>query len=253
MGNQLSIALTQSRRASIELTRIATATHAPSKSLRSPSAPSFRETLVSSGSALTDAHRVHASNDRGRGPKFQKKTIPSRRIYYRYGEILPARRIPDGPAVALPLTVIMKHLLFGALSVAALTACGGRVVVDGASNRDGAGGEGGAHGSDTTVTTTSGPIETTATGAGGATTGSGDPSGGCDTACGPNDGATCSCVKTCAPPSGFIKIACAPMDDGEIRCVCTLDGGNLSSVCFEINSAACDFENGCCAKYISGK
>jgi hypothetical protein len=27
----------------------------------------------------------------------------------------------------------------------------------------------------------------------------------------------------------------------------------LSSICFEINNAACDFENGCCAKYISGK
>lgn len=148
----------------------------------------------------------------------------------------------------------MKHLLFGALSVAALTACGSVVVVDGDPNREGSGGTiGDASAATTSGTTSAATSGATATAATTTTTGSGDPSGDCEMTCGPNDGTTCSCVRTCAPPApGFIKVACAPGDDGEIRCVCTLDG-NLSSICYEINNAACDFENGCCAKYISGK
>ena len=67
---------------------------------------------------------------------------------------------------------------------------------------------------------------------------------------------TCKCARTCS--GSFIgKAACAPIVDlqgtAKVECVCTV-GDTFSGVCFEKNDAAlCDFDDGCCAKYFSGK
>jgi hypothetical protein len=142
----------------------------------------------------------------------------------------------------------MKHLLFGACGMIALAACGSVVVVDGEPSADG--GQGGGATVATTAATTG---ATTAGETTGETAGSGAPAQDCSMDCGPNDGSTCQCVRTCAPSPDFIKVVCAPTEDGHIECVCTLGGGTFSAACYEINDAACNFEEGCCAKYISGK
>jgi hypothetical protein len=138
----------------------------------------------------------------------------------------------------------MKHLLLGAFALLLLSACATEVLVGGEAGQGDAGGAGGA-------SATTGPSTTGET-----STGTGEAPDGCSTECTANDGSTCSCVRTCTGGylgSAFTKVACKPNSSGMIECVCTLDSGGFSGACYEKKHAACDFEEGCCANYFSGK
>jgi len=125
------------------------------------------------------------------------------------------------------------------LSAAAIT-CGGRVVID-QEPSGGTGGEdgGGMGGEDPGSSSSTGPTE-------------------CSDACEGPGNVTCSCTRSCGEMLRRIK--CAPQEDGKTQCICSVGqevNGQpqivFSGVCFETKGLTCDFEDGCCAKYFSGK
>lgn len=133
--------------------------------------------------------------------------------------------------------------------------CGTTVVVPG--ETEGGGGDGAT----STTTTTAGQggaaSNTSSSGEGGTGNTTGPYLCATDCTVGPAD-KTCTCIRDCDgvfPPSG--KASCAPVVDlqgnHKIECVCTV-GDQFSGVCFEKNEAKlCDFNEGCCGKYFSGK
>jgi hypothetical protein len=140
----------------------------------------------------------------------------------------------------------MKHLLVGAFAGFSLLACGSEVVIEdelsvdtgqgGSSN--GSGGNGGTAAT-TGSNTTTGPV-----------------ANGCSMSCTNKGESACSCVRTCTGGSlgeEFRKVVCKPIAGGVIECVCTLDSGSFSGACYEKKNESCDFDNGCCANYFSGK
>lgn len=138
----------------------------------------------------------------------------------------------------------MRHLLVGALAGLSLVACGSEVIIDSEPSGD-AGGGGSGGGGSAAVTTGSGQ-----------TNGSGTLANGCEMSCSGKGEPTCSCVRTCNGETlseGFTKVVCKPIPSGIIECVCTLDSGNFSGVCYEKKNESCDFDEGCCANYFSGK
>jgi hypothetical protein len=132
-------------------------------------------------------------------------------------------------------------------------ACGITVIVPGQTS-DVTGTGAGAGGSGVASGDGSGP-----TGVGGNSTGSGDMPPVCDTTCSvPPSGETCTCTANCGSQAGgtFEKINCAPITDlqgnHKVECVCSVQ--DFSGVCFEKNLAnLCNFDDGCCAKYFTGK
>lgn len=168
---------------------------------------------------------------------FQKKTTPIRRNFNRSGEILPPRRFSDASTGRPPLTANMKHLLVGAFAGISLLACGSEVIID--SEQSGGAGGGGSGAADTTGASATGGSETVYM-------------DGCETSCSGKGQSTCSCRRDCGT-SVFTKIVCKPIPSGIIECVCTLDSGSFSGVCYEKKNEACDFYEGCCANYFSGK
>ncbi len=134
----------------------------------------------------------------------------------------------------------MRHLLLGAFAVLSLVACGSEVVVD--SESSGEAGQGGSGGGTSATTGSSTTTEPTVNG--------------CTMACTNKGESTCSCVRTCtgsALEDNVTKAVCKPIPSGIIECVCTLGNGSFSGVCYEKKNAACDFDEGCCANYFSGK
>jgi hypothetical protein len=148
----------------------------------------------------------------------------------------------------------MKHLLVLAFAVLSLVACASEVVVEsepsGPSGPSGSGSGGGSSAGG-------------GSGAGGgtpATTGSSTTNepgeNGCEMTCTDKGESKCSCVRTCTGGSlgpEYRKVVCKPIPSGIIECVCTLDSGTFSGVCYEKKQKACDFDDGCCANYFSGK
>lgn len=135
---------------------------------------------------------------------------------------------------------VRTGLVITALSLL-FVACGGKVIVDGAPASGSTEGGGGA---------SSNPDAGNAGGGGGGTNSS------CgDATCAANDGANCSCQKTCNETVSE-RISCVLTDTltqkNVIQCVCTY-GDVFSGVCYEKPGLACNFEKGCCAKYFSGK
>jgi hypothetical protein len=138
----------------------------------------------------------------------------------------------------------MKTILFGALALLSIAACGEEVVVE---NHPSSGSGPGGAGAPATTSTSDSVGGASATSV---TTGSSKPSEGCTIACSQNDGTTCSCAMVC-PDTGDPgeKISCKPIEDGKIECVCVFPQLTFAGVCYEKNNAACDFDKGCCTKY----
>lgn len=133
-------------------------------------------------------------------------------------------------------------------------ACGITVIVPGQNSDVTGGGAGAATSGD------SSGQGGNSSGQGGDSTGSGTkPPGDCPTTCSvPPSGETCKCALDCGSQvgGGFERINCAPITDlqgnHKVECVCSVE--DFSGVCFEKNLAnLCSFEDGCCAKYFSGK
>jgi hypothetical protein len=194
---------------------------------------------------------------------FQKKATRARRNQDRSGEILPPRRFSDAAIRGLPLTANMKHLLVGAFAGFSLLACGSEVVIEdepsagagqgGSSSGNGAGnGNGNGNGG----SNSSGGLGGGAAATTGSDTTTGPVATGCEMSCTNKGEPACSCVRTCIGGSlgeEFRKVVCKPIAGGVIECVCTLDSGTFSGVCYEKKQKACDFDDGCCANYFSGK
>lgn len=79
-----------------------------------------------------------------------------------------------------------------------------------------------------------------------------DPDPTCETTCSNEPGTLCSCVESC---SSSRKIECYPPDpEGKTLCVCIIPDLMFSGACYEKKSEnICDFDQGCCIKYFTGK
>lgn len=152
------------------------------------------------------------------------------------------------------------RLLAVFLAAAGLCACGPIVIVDGETSTGSGGAGAGGSGSGPIVTTGA----TASDGAGGtggteATTGSGpNPYADCSLSCTqPAGNPSCHCDMNCGTDSfgkGVLRIACAPTGDGKIQCVCSVGQEYFSGACYEkVSTNSCNFLDGCCSKYFSGK
>ena len=148
----------------------------------------------------------------------------------------------------------MKTLGAAYLTAIFAVGCGVTVVVPGETG-----------GSPSSPSGTSGGSHTGQGGGGGEPSGTGggestgDGPSECGTSCSvPPSGETCVCTNGCGDLAGgaFEKISCAPTVDLEgkhkVECVCSVP--NFSGVCFELDLPnLCNFTQGCCAQYFTGK